>query len=153
MDTDIEFKIRGINTVSIERNKEIALRLATNGWGTVFGWEKVWDELVATDVVQHFCSSNESITGLAEVKNFEATLFKAFPGIEQTISQVIAENDYVVYFHTLQGKNTGVFMDIHPTDKDVKVTGFTMLRIDDGKVVERWYETNLLEVMQQIGVI
>ncbi|MEL6494451.1 MAG: ester cyclase [Cyanobacteria bacterium J06623_7] len=139
--------------MSIERNKEIALRLAIDGWGTASGWEQVWDELVATDVVQYFCSSSNSIQGLAAVKAFESDLFQGFPQLEQTISHVIAEDDYVVYFHTLKGKNTGVFMDIPPSNKDVKVTGFTMLRLNSGKVVERWYETNLLAVLQQIGVI
>ena len=28
-----------------------------------------------------------------------------------------------------------------------------MVRIANNKIVEQWYETNLLEVMQQIGVI
>lgn len=44
-------------------------------------------------------------------------------------------------------------MGIPPTGNLVKATGFTMVQIANGKVIERWYETNLLEVMQQIGVI
>lgn len=139
--------------MSSEQNKAIALRLATEGWGTVSGWEKVWDELVAEDVVQHFCSASEPISGLEAVKVFEASLFKGFPNIKQTISTVVAEKDKVVYFHTLSGLHTGAFMGIPPTGNRVEATGFTMVQIANGKVIERWYETNLLEVMQQIGIV
>ena len=139
--------------MSIEHNKAIALRLATYGWGTVSGWETVWDELVAEDVIQHFCSFNELILGLEAVKAFEASLFAGFPNIEQKISAVVAEKNKVVYFHTLEGLHTGTFMGIPPTKKTVKATGFTMVQITEDKVVERWYEMNLLEVMQQLGII
>ena len=139
--------------MSIEQNKAIALRLANEGWGTVPGWEKIWDELVAEDVIQHFCSANEPIIGLDKIKAFEVSLFQGFPHIKQTISAVIAENDKVVYLHSLEGSHTGNFMGIPPTGNRVKATGFTMLKIANNKVTERWYETNLLEVMQQLEVI
>ncbi|MEM8778262.1 MAG: ester cyclase, partial [Cyanobacteria bacterium P01_G01_bin.49] len=61
--------------MSIEHNKAIALKLATEGWGTVPGWQKVWDELVSEEVIQHFCSAKEPISGLEKVKAFEASLF------------------------------------------------------------------------------
>ncbi|MEM7554878.1 MAG: ester cyclase [Cyanobacteria bacterium P01_A01_bin.84] len=137
----------------VKQNKEIALRLAKDGWGTVPGWEKVWDELVAFDMVQHFCSSQELISGLEANKEFQASLFQGFPQLKQTIEAVVTEDDKVVYLHTLEGSHTGNFIGVPPTGKSVKVTGFTMVRIVEGKIVEMWYETNLLEVMQQIGII
>lgn len=139
--------------MSIEQNKAIALRLANEGWGTVPGWEKIWDELVAEDAIQHFCSAEEPMLGLDKIKAFESSLFQGFPNLKQTIPNVIAENDKVVYFHILEGLHTGNFIGIPPTGNRVKVTGFTMLKIANDKVIERWYETNLLEVMQQLEVI
>jgi predicted ester cyclase len=139
--------------MSIEENKAIALRLATDGWGTMLGWENVWNELVAEDVVRHFCSFGQPICGLEANKAFESSLFQGFPKIEQTIEAIVAEDDKVTYFHTLRGAQTGTFMGIPPTGHWVKGTGFTMVRLANGKIVEMWYETNLLEVMQQLGVI
>jgi predicted ester cyclase len=138
--------------MSIEQNKAIAMKLATDGWGTVSGWEKIWDELVAEDIIRHFCSTKQPIVGLEANKNFEASLFEGFPDIKQTITAVVAEADKVVYFHSLEGIHTGTFMDIAPTGKWAKTTGFTMLRIVNSRVEEMWYETNLLELMQQLGV-
>ena len=57
-------------------------------------WKKVWDEIVAPDVVHHFNSSPESIVGLPANKEFNASLFQGFPDIEQTIEDMIAEKKY-----------------------------------------------------------
>jgi predicted ester cyclase len=44
-------------------------------------------------------------------------------------------------------------MGILPTGKPVEVSDLTLLRIAEGKIVEEWYELNLLAVMKQLGVI
>lgn len=136
-----------------EQNKMLALRYAKEGWGTVANWEKVWHELVAAECVQHFCSWSEPICGLEANKEFQTSLFQGFPHLQQTIEDAIAEGDKVVYRHTLQGAHTGDFMGISPTGKWMTSNGFTLLRISESKIVEWWYETNLLEVMKQLGVI
>lgn len=66
---------------------------------------------------------------------------------------VIAEADKVMYRTTIQGTHTGNFLGTSPTGKIAKVNDFTLLRIADGKIVEWWYECNLLEVMQQLGLV
>lgn len=136
-----------------EQNKSIALRFAQEGWGTVAHWDRVWDELVAKDCIQHFCSWSEPIRGLEANKEFQISLFQGFPDLQQTIEDAIASDDKVVYRHTLRGAHTGYFMGIPPTGKRVTSNGFTLVRISEGKIVEWWYETNLLEVMKQLGVI
>ena len=138
----------------IEQNKSIALRFAKEGWGTVDGWEKVWDELMSPDIVLHFCSSSEPIRGLEANQEFNASLFQGFPDIQQTIKDIVAEGDRVVFRATLKGTHTGEFMKIPPTGKRVSVNGsFNLLRISQGKIAEWWYELNLLEVMTQLGAI
>lgn len=141
-----------MNTI-VEQNKAIALRFATEGWGTQPNWENVWDELVSPELVQHFCSSATPIYGLEANKSFNASLFTGFPDIQQTIEEVIAEGEKVVYRAALTGTHTGLFMGISPTGKTVNVHGgMTLLRFFEGKIVEMWYELNLLEVMKQLGL-
>ncbi|NJL56920.1 ester cyclase [bacterium] len=137
----------------IEQNKLIALRFFQDGWGTHPSWKKAWDELMSEDVVYHFNSAAEPIVGLEANKTFNESLFQGFPDIHQTIEDVIAEGDKVVYRTTIQGTHTGEFLGTPPTGKAVKVNDFTLLRVADGKIVEWWYECNLLEVMQQLGLI
>ena len=139
--------------MSIEQNKQIALRFAKDGWGTMPNWERVWDELVSPDVVHHFNSSPEPIIGLEANKEFNVGLFQGFPDIKQTIEDVVAEEDKVIYRTTLRGTHTGKFLGIPPTNKSSQINDFTLLRIAHGQIVEWWYECNLLELMQQLGLM
>ncbi len=139
-------------SVSVEKNKMIALRFAQEGWGTKPGWEKTWDMLVSPNLIYHFNSTAQPIVGLKANKEFSKSLFQGFPDIRQKIEDVIVEGDKVVIRTTLQGTNTGEFLGAPPTGKPVKVNDFTLLKISGGKIVEMWYETNLLEVMQQLGL-
>ncbi|MBW4550668.1 MAG: ester cyclase [Aphanocapsa sp. GSE-SYN-MK-11-07L] len=141
-----------MNTLT-EHNKAIALRFAQAGWGTNPGWEKIWDQVMAADVVYHFNSSPEPIVGLEANKAFNASLFEGFPDIKQTIEDVVSEADKVVYRSTMEGNHTGDFLGIPPTGKAAKVNDFTLLRIVNDQIVEWWYECNLLEVMKQLGLM
>ncbi len=138
--------------MTVEQNKTIALRFADQGWGTNQGWENIWDELVAPDVVHHFNSGSDPIIGVEANKAFNASLFRGFPDISHTIEDLIAEEDRVVYRTTLHGTHTGEFLGIPPTGKVAKMNDFTMLRIADNKIAEWWYESNLLELMKQLGL-
>lgn len=135
-----------------QANKAIALRYAKEGWGNESGWEKVWDELVAPNYVLHFNSFPEPIVGLEVNKKFSESLFEGFPDIKNTIEDAVVEGDTVVYRSTLKGTHTGNFLGAPPTGKSVKVEDFTQHRIKNGKIVETWYQTNLLAVMQQLGL-
>lgn len=137
----------------VEQNRAIALRFAKDGWGTKPNWRRVWDELMAADVIYHFNSSAESIVGLEKNKEFNADLFQGFPDLHQTIEDVLTEGDKVVYRTTLQGTNTGEFLATAPTGKTVEINDFTLLRISEVKIAEWWDECNLLEVMQQLGLV
>lgn len=139
--------------ILLEENKSIAQRFAQDGWGTNPNWQKTWDELVSADVIHHFNSAAQPIVGLEANKAFNESLFQGFPDIHHTMEDVIAEGDKVVYRTTIQGTHTGEFLGTPPTGKSVKVNDFTLLRIAGGKIVEWWYESNLLEVMQQLGLV
>ncbi len=137
----------------LEENKSIALRFAKDGWGTNPNWKETWNELMSLDVVHHFNSAAEPIVGLEANKIFNESLFQGFPDIYHTVEDVIAEGDKVVYRTTIQGTHTGEFLGTPATGKSVKVNDFTLVRIAGGKIVEWWYECNLLEVMQQLGLV
>lgn len=135
-----------------QTNKAIALRYAKEGWGTQPNWEKVWDELVSPNIVLHFNSFPEPTIGLKENKEFSKGLFEGFPDIKNTIGDVIAQGDTVIIRSTLEGKQTGTFLGIPATGKKVKMNDFTLYKIENGKISEMWYETNLLSLMQQLGL-
>ncbi len=134
-------------------NKEIALRFAKEGWGTQANWQRVWDEVMAPDVVHHFNSLPEEVIGLDANKAFNQELFVGFPKLKQTIENMVLEDDVVIYRSTLEGQQSGPFLGTPATNKAAKLNDFTMLKIKDGKISEWWYETNLLSLMQQLGLM
>lgn len=133
--------------------KAIALRFAKDGWGTQPQWQQVWDDVMAPNVIHHFSSLPDTIVGLEANKEFNHELFIGFPKLKSTIENIVAEDDIVMYRSTLEGQQSGPFLGIPATHKTVKLNDFTLLKFKDGKISEWWYETNLLSVMQQLGVM
>lgn len=102
--------------------------------------------------MHHFNSDPNPVVGLANNKTFSATLFKGFPNIEHTLEDMVSQGDKVIYRSTLRGRHTGEFLGMPPTGETVQISDFTMLKIVDRKIVEWWYDCNLLALMQ-LGLI
>ena len=54
---------------------------------------------------------------------------------------------------TGEGVHEGELFGIPPTNRPMKVTGITILRLEGGKIVERWVEVDMLGALQQLGVV
>jgi steroid delta-isomerase-like uncharacterized protein len=109
------------------------------------------DELLASDFAGH--SSMAETRGPDEAKQFFASLRAAFPDIHFTIEDQIAERDKVVTRWSARATHTGDFRGIPPTGKQGHVTGITINRVANGKIVEGWTNLDELGLMQQLGVI
>jgi predicted ester cyclase len=51
------------------------------------------------------------------------------------------------------GTHRGSFQGIPPTGKPLMMTGITVFRIEDGKIIEEWSESDVLGLPQQMGAI
>jgi len=65
----------------------------------------------------------------------------------------VAEGDKVVARWTSFGTHNGDFMGISPTGKQVTTSGITIFRLQDGKIVEEWSESDMLGMLQQVGAL
>jgi predicted ester cyclase len=59
----------------------------------------------------------------------------------------------IVFHGTNQGTHEGDFLGIAPTGKRVSFSGIVILRVVDGKIVERWAQLDNLSLLQQLGAI
>jgi steroid delta-isomerase-like uncharacterized protein len=135
--------------MSTEENKALARRLFEDGINQRN--LAVLDELCIPDFVLH----NVALTlqGLEPVKQFLSMYLTAFPDVQLTIEDMIAEGDTVVFRHTFRGTHKGDLMGIPPTGKQVNVTGIDIFRTAGGKIVEQWTNADELGAMQQLGVV
>jgi predicted ester cyclase len=90
---------------------------------------------------------------LEGVKQFFSTLLAAFPDAHFQIEDQIAEGEKVATRWTARGTHQGHLQGIAPTSRPITVTGITILRIANQKIVESWGNSNTLGIMQQFGVL
>ena len=133
--------------MSVEENKRIAIAVFPAAWN--HGDFAPAEKYVDAEVVDHFDNSQgiEAFKGV--INGFRA----AFPDIELTVQHEIAEGDLVVHHWTMTGTHKGAFQGLPPTGKSLTWTGITIVRIADGKIVERWANVDVLAILQQLGVV
>ena len=108
-------------------------------------------ELLTPDFVLHDAST--TIQGLEAYKQWISLYFTAFPDARLTLEEMIAEGHKVVVRQTFRGTHTGELMGIPPTGRQATVTGITINRMANGKIVEDWANFDALGMMQQLGVV
>ncbi len=129
-----------------EENKDLARR----SW-ELLGNLDILDEVYATDLVWH--EPDQDIQGLEEARQFVKMYKTAFPDLNATVEDVIAEGDRVVTRYTVRGTHQGGIEEFGPpTGKQVEIKGITIHRIADGKIVEEWERYDNLSVLQQLGL-
>ena len=77
----------------------------------------------------------------------------AFPDHHSTIEDQVAEGNLVATRSTFRGTHQGELMGMPPTGKQVTFSSINIDRIENGKIVEKWEQSDLLGMMQQLGMI
>ncbi len=86
-------------------------------------------------------------------KQFAADFQQAFPDLQSTIEDQVAEGDKVVTRFRTRGTHQGESEDLGPpTGNRMEVTGITIEQFSEGKIVEDWTNWDALGLMQQLGL-
>jgi steroid delta-isomerase-like uncharacterized protein len=91
--------------------------------------------------------------GKEGVRMLFSMFFTGFPGIQAQIEDVLAEGDLIVFRATVRGKHTGVFMGIPPTGREIEARVIDVIRIENGKIKERWGGFDTFGMAQQLGIV
>jgi predicted ester cyclase len=75
----------------------------------------------------------------------------AFPDMHVTVDEQVAEGDKVSTRRTWTGTHSGVYRGIEPTGKQATWTQISIVRFEEGKVVEDWAVADELALLQQLG--
>ena len=131
-------------------NKDIARRFMDDCWsqGKLDG---------IRDLVSDKCTIHDPVfpslaAGAESLQRHIMTCRNGFPDLRFTIEDTIAERNEVVLHWTARGTHKGEFLGMPPTNKKAVVSGTSIFRIDDGKIVEQWADWNLMSLMEQLGL-
>ena len=111
---------------------------------------ELFDTFIAPTYINH---NPFAAPGLHGVKEFFAGWLTAFPDTTVIMEDALGAGDRVVGRYTYRATHQGTFLGIPPTGKQITMRSIDIWRVRDNVFVEHWDELNLLEVMQQLGVI
>ena len=120
--------------------------------------DKLWNQgdfyavnqLLAADYDGH---SSTVIRGTDGALEFIPRLRAGFPDFRFSILDQIAEGDRVATRWTIDGTHMGKFQGMPPSGKRIEVTGITIFRIANGKLIEGWTNEDLLGMLEQIRTV
>jgi steroid delta-isomerase-like uncharacterized protein len=111
------------------------------------------EEIYAPDYVGHDPTSGD-IRGIEGAEQFAATYRQAFPDLQVTVEDQVAEGDKVVTRFSARGTHQGETEEFGPpTGTQMEITGIAIERFADGKIVENWTNYDALGLLQQLGLV
>ena len=133
-----------------EQNKVLVWRFFDQAYNN--DRPEVIDELFADDYVDHSAPPGQA-PGAAGTRQVYDMYRTAFPDLRVEIHDLVAEDDLVVVRATFTGTSRGPLMGAPPTGKPVQIASMVIVRLRDGRFVERWEQMDLLGLMLQLGVV
>jgi steroid delta-isomerase-like uncharacterized protein len=134
----------------MSKNRDIALH-AIDRWnhGDLDGYLELYHD----DLKLHGLS--EQPMTKAEAAGFYKNLTSAVVDSKLDIHQVFDDDTghKVVMVFTLTGKHGGELFGVPATGNPITQHGITIMRFQDGKVIERWSSTDFAPVLHQIGAL
>ena len=110
------------------------------------------DDYFAANVIDHSLPPGAP-GGIEGVRLTIGMFVTAFPDLNITVEDLIAEGDRVVARWTLCGTHQGASLGMPPTGKQFTMPGISVVRLAGGKSVEQWVVHDQLGMLQQLGLV
>jgi predicted ester cyclase len=107
------------------------------------------DDYLAPEFVDH--SPAPGLPGNREgVRALFSALWAAFPDLQATIHDQVAEGDKVATRKTLSGTHEGPLLGLPPTGRRVSFDVIDIVRLAEGKMLERWCVVDQLALVRGV---
>jgi predicted ester cyclase len=112
-------------------------------------------DFIAADSVHHeFGDVPEDYQGGPRAMAAFLNLYlRAFPDLQVTFEDSMADRDRVVSRWRFEGTQNGPLMGIAPSGRRISIEGIRIDRIAGGKIVESWMQWDSLAMLEQIGAL
>lgn len=115
--------------------------------------QSAYREIFAPDYVLDFPGGPGTTRGLGEFLTATAGFLTTFPDLHFRLESTIAEGEYVAVYWTMRATQNGPLGPIPATGRPVTLTGTSLIRLVDGKIVQDRVRADMLGVLQQIGAM
>ena len=123
-------------------------------------WERVFSErnidLVTSENFDEnvtVVTAQGDITGIDGLKAFYGNYITGFSDAEFSIVNAFAQGDDLVKYWNFKGTHDGDFFGVPPTNKTVDVSGTTLIKMKDGKIVAEQDFMDFLSFYTQLGLM
>jgi steroid delta-isomerase-like uncharacterized protein len=136
-----------------EENKQLVRRWFEEVWNK--GRADAIEQMFDANGIAHGLSDDPSnpIKGPKEFKPFHTLFREAFPNMTIIIEDMVAEGDRVAARCSVRAKHEGEFRGRVGAGSPVEFTGITIVRIDEGKIVEAWNNFDFMTLHRQVGLL
>lgn len=110
------------------------------------------DQCIAENFVDHH-GLPEMEHGRDDVKKAISAFRTAFPDLHFTIDGLMCEGNKVVVRWTGNGTFSKEFLGNPPANKPLTVAGVDIIRMDNGKIAERWASYDYFGVLLQLDMV
>ena len=132
-----------------EQNKKLARRWFEDLFSR--GDLDAANEILSAEFVDHLPREEER--GIEELKNYVSIYRTAFPDIQDTVEDIVAEGDKVVVSWMSRGTHQGEYMGIAPTGRHVTFTGMRLFRFAENQIAESWVNIDERGLQEQLGAV
>lgn len=133
-----------------DANKALVRRFFEEIWST--GDLSRRDAFLAAGYRGHIAGSTEPIDRDGWAAWFQG-FRTAFPDARFIVEDMIGEGDRVAARLTMRGTHLGPLGGVPATGRSVVVSGMSIERIADGRIIEGWNENDGLGMLGQLGVL
>jgi predicted ester cyclase len=138
----------------VARNKALSRRLYEEVFGR--GNFDAADEIMAEKCVSHGAGA-PAAQGTEGIKRQAVLLRTAFPDLEVTLGDQVAEGDWVANRWTGSGTHRGPLIlpngPLEPTGKPISFDEIRIDRYEEGRIVESWFIPDRMTLWRQLGLL
>jgi steroid delta-isomerase-like uncharacterized protein len=95
-------------------------------------------------------AARQLFTGPQGVEKFVVEFLQAFPDLQHTVEEMVAEDERVVVRFTARGTHKGTWKGLAPSGKAVRYSGITLAEIEGEKIIRHQTCWDALDVSEQI---
>jgi predicted ester cyclase len=136
--------------MTAEDNKAIVRRFYDDVMGA--GRIEVLDEVMADGFVDHGEALFGSPQGRETLRQGIAATHDILPGLHVQLHEMVAEGDLVGVRGTMRCRHAGAFLGVAGTGHELSWQGNAIFRIEDGRIAERWFNSDSISILRQLGL-